>query len=117
MAVTPEGSVKAAVKAVLKRFQLWFYMPVQNGMGVVGIPDIIGCQPYTIKPEDVGRTVGLFVAIECKAPGKLANVSANQERQLNGIRAAGGIAVVVDGAIKVEELLDEKRNGRSGDTW
>lgn len=83
MAITPEGRVKAAVKAVLKDMQAWFYMPVQNGMGVVGIPDFIACWR------------GQFLAIETKAPGKAANTTANQRRQLDGISSAEGAALVI----------------------
>jgi hypothetical protein len=51
----------------------------------------------------VGKTIGVFVAVECKAPGKKSNTTPNQERQLAGIRAAGGIALVVD---REEDLVD-----------
>lgn len=81
--MTPEGKVKASIKAVLKDLGAWFYMPIQNGMGVTGIPDFIACYD------------GRFVAIEAKAPGKAANTTANQRRQLNDIEAAEGIALVV----------------------
>jgi hypothetical protein len=33
MAATPEGRVKAAVKKLLTKHGVYFYMPVQNGMG------------------------------------------------------------------------------------
>lgn len=83
MALTPEGKVKLAVKAVLKELGAWWYMPVQNGMGVVGVPDFIAC------------LTGRFVAIETKAPGKEATVTPNQLRQLNGIAMAEGAALVI----------------------
>jgi hypothetical protein len=83
MGLTPEGKVKLAVKAVLKDLRAWWYMPVQNGMGVVGIPDFIVC------------LAGRFVAIETKAPGKEATVTPNQMRQLNGIATAEGTALVI----------------------
>lgn len=90
---TPEGRVKAAIKKYLKTLpDCWFYMPVQNGMGVVGIPDIVGV------------INGRFFAIECKAPGKENNVTANQRATLQAITDAGGIAFV---ASDVEET---KRN-------
>lgn len=82
---TPEGRVKAQIKGFLRTLpECWFYMPVQNGMGTVGIPDIIAC------------IRGVFVAIECKAPGKLGNLTANQANTLNAVQASGGIAMVVD---------------------
>lgn len=81
---TPEGKVKAKIKAYLKTVpDCWFYMPVQNGMGVVGIPDIVAC------------IQGRFVGIETKAPGREGNVTANQRANLDAIVAAGGIAFVV----------------------
>lgn len=89
---TPEGRVKAQIKGFLRQLKdCWFFLPVSNGMGVHGIPDIIAC------------INGVFVAIECKAPGKLDNVTPNQVNQLNGILGAGGIAVVVD---SLDELWD-----------
>jgi len=98
MAQTPEGRVKDAVKKLLKRHGIYFFMPMQNGMGVVGIPDIIACWD------------GKFLAIETKAPGKIKNVSANQQNQINLIRQANGIAVVVDNVEQVELLLTCKEN-------
>lgn len=83
MAATPEGKVKAKIKGYLKdQPNCWFYMPVQNGMGVVGIPDIIGVLN------------GRFFGIECKAPGKEKNVTPNQQAKIDAINAAGGIAFV-----------------------
>lgn len=94
MAMTPEGKVKNAVKKLLKERGIWFYMPVQNGMGQVGIPDIIACWD------------GKFLAIETKAPGKKSTLTANQEHNINLINGCGGIAVVVDDVEQVKEILD-----------
>jgi Holliday junction resolvase len=94
MAKTPEGKVKDGVKKFLKERGAWFFMPVSNGMGQVGIPDIIICYK------------GVFVAIETKAPGKKANVTANQERVMNEIRLNGGFAFVVDSIDELKLLFD-----------
>jgi hypothetical protein len=94
MGMTPEGKVKEAVKKELKKRKIWFYMPVQNGMGVVGIPDIIGCWE------------GWFVAIETKAPGKMANVTPNQRLRLNEIEKAKGLALVIDDVEVLRTILD-----------
>jgi hypothetical protein len=96
MKQTPEGRVKADIKRWLQDRGIWFYMPVQNGMGVTGIPDFICCWG------------GNFLGIEAKAPGKRANVSANQERQIMEIHQAGGAALVVDDVSQLAVL--EQRN-------
>ena len=102
MAMTPEARVKEKVKQLLKRRDAWFYMPVQNGMGKVGIPDFIG----TYK--------GLFFAVETKAPGKKPTTedqrwhkaTPNQQMRITEIREAGGIAVIADDVHHVEQMLD-----------
>jgi len=95
MSLTPEGAVKNKVKRWLKDQGIWFFMPMQNGMGRVGIPDFICCHG------------GKFLAIETKAPGKRMSTSANQERELMAIRAARGIALVVDDVKQLEEMETE----------
>lgn len=91
--MTPEGRVKAAVKKWLTARGYYFYMPVSRGMGRVGAPDFFVCAD------------GYFVGIETKAPGKIGNTTANQDRELAAIRAANGIAVVVDDVNQLEGLL------------
>lgn len=93
MAQTPEGAVKAAVKKRLKELGIWWYCPVQNGMGVVGIPDFICCFD------------GQFLAIETKAPGKRTNTSPNQKCRIAEILAAGGLATVIDDVKQLDEVL------------
>lgn len=102
--MTPEGKVKREVKKRLRK-DAWYYMPVQNGMGRSGIPDFIGCVPTVITQEMVGQTVGVFFAIETKAPGKLGNTTSNQDRELSNIHAAGGIATVLDDPAMTPKVL------------
>lgn len=96
MAATPEGKVKAAVKKVLQARDIWFFMPMQNGFGVVGIPDFICCWR------------GQFLAIETKAPGKRGSTTANQDRRLEEIREHGGWSLVVDDATQLIEFLNNE---------
>lgn len=93
MASTPEGKVKQKVKEVLKRHNIYWFCPVQNGMGVVGTPDFLCCVD------------GKFLAIETKAPGKLSSVTPNQEARMDDIRASGGLAIVVSDASAVEAAI------------
>lgn len=62
---------------------VFYYMPVQNGMGQSGIPDIICC----IK--------GRMVALECKATRK-NDPTTLQAFALDRIQKSGGVAWVVD---------------------
>lgn len=95
MAMTPEGRVKSDIRKWLKARQIWYYMPVSNGMGVVGIPDFICCWN------------GRFLAIEAKAPGKRGNTTPNQDARIREIITAHGWAIVVDDTSQLDEL--EKR--------
>lgn len=90
MAQTPEGRVKDKVKKFLKAQGIWYYMPVQTGWGVAGIPDFVCCWD------------GKFLGIETKAPGKRSNCSVHQLRVRDEIKKSGGLWVVVDSV----ELLE-----------
>jgi Holliday junction resolvase len=86
--MTPEAKVKKKVVAQLNELGAYNFFPVMGGYGRSGIPDIIGCYR------------GYFFAVECKA-GK-NTTTALQERELQKIRDAGGIAIVVN-----EENIDD----------
>lgn len=94
MAMTPEGKVKKKVKEYLQSIGAWYYMPVSNGMGRVGCPDILVCYK------------GMFMAFETKAPGKIKNVTANQQREIDDIQRAYGLAHVVDDVEQVKCIID-----------
>ena len=92
--MTPEGKVKESIKRKLKALGAWYFMPVSNGMGQVGIPDIICCYK------------GVFIAIEAKAPGKKSNLTVNQKRVLIEIQNARGFAWVVDDPADIPMLFE-----------
>lgn len=94
MAQTPEGRVKAAVKKVLDEYGVWYYMPVQNGMGVTGIPDFVCCWN------------GWFIGIETKAPGKTNTLTPGQDRVGKEIMAHDGHWMVADDADYVRRYLE-----------
>ena len=98
MAQTPEGKVKARLKKYLDEMGIYHFSPFQAGMGRAGVPDVIGCYR------------GLFVAFECKA-GK-GKTTALQEREINAIRAAKGLAFVIneDNVDNLKELLQWTKN-------
>ena len=95
MATTPEGRVKATIKKYLATLPFcWWYMPVSNGMGRMGIPDFIVCYR------------GVFIGIETKAPGKEANVTPLQMQNIVGINNALGYSIVVSDVLAVRGLVE-----------
>ena len=96
MAMTPEAKVKKKVAEALKKLGVYYFYPVTGGYGRSGVPDIVGC--YN----------GKFFGIECKA-GK-GKTTPLQDMNINQIRAAGGIAAVVneDHLHTVADILNER---------
>lgn len=86
----PEALVKRKVRDALKKAGAYFVSAVASGMTTAGTPDILACH------------AGRFMGIECKATAK-GKPTAWQERRLEEIRAAGGIALVIH-AGNLEEL-------------
>lgn len=80
MSKTPEGIVKDKVKELLKEFEVYYFMPVQNGYGACGL-DFHCC------------VEGRAVYIETKAPGK--KLTPRQENTVRQIQASGGLVFVV----------------------
>lgn len=93
MASTPEGRVKTAVKRLLQGDGVYYHMPVQNGMGKPTL-DFVGCKKVTITPDMVGKEVGLFYAVETKAPGK--KPTERQQTTIAEMEAAGAKVFVID---------------------
>lgn len=82
MAQTPEKRVKDKVVGILKNEGAYYFFPATHGYGRSGVPDIVAC------------VNGRFLAVECKA-GK-NKPTALQVREIESIRLAGGVAVVVN---------------------
>lgn len=94
MATTKEGKVKAAVRKILQKHEIWHFLPVSAGLGAHGIPDVIACMR------------GQFLAIECKADEKKKPTQL-QLYQLEQIQKHGGISIVIHDSNlhELEELI------------
>jgi len=92
--MTPEAKVKKKIVAVLKEHGAYYFYPVTGGFGRSGVPDIIVCH------------AGRFIGIECKA-GK-NKPTPLQEKNLQDIEVAGGIAMIVneDNIADVKKCLE-----------
>jgi hypothetical protein len=103
-----ENHVKALVKDWFDKCKGWSYAPIQNGLGVHGIPDRVGVVPVTVTPDMVGRKVGVFIGVECKKPGRRGEkdrgMSKHQVMTLTDINAAWGHGMVCDGYEDLAQL-------------
>lgn len=95
-----ENDVKELVKDWFETHDGHSFPISNNGMGVHGLPDRVGCIPVVVTPEMVGKRIGVFVGLEAKAPGrrgqKLGGASQQQLGQLESILSAAGLAGLVD---------------------
>jgi Holliday junction resolvase len=82
MASTPEAKVKKKVTDQLKELGAYYFYAFTGGYGKSGVPDIVGCYR------------GYFFAIECKAGSN--KPTPLQDRNIEEIRRAGGLVVVVN---------------------
>ena len=94
MAMMPEAKVKAQIKKFLVELGAWYCTPATGGFGRSGVPDFLVCWQ------------GQFIGIEAKAPGSLRNTTTMQDRELVGIRAAGGAAIVCCDVAPLKALFD-----------
>lgn len=93
--MTPEGKVKAKVKNLLFAYNVYYHMPVQNGMGAPSL-DFICCAK------------GHYFAVETKAGDK--QPTPRQQDTMHKIQRAGGKCFLVnekEGMYALEEWLQE----------
>lgn len=106
MAQTPEGLVKARVKALLDRLDIYHFSPFQAGMGTSGVLDITCC------------VNGFFISIECKKDAK-TKPTALQTKHALRVQANGGVAFLANGANmkELEDLLTRIKEHKRGVNW
>jgi hypothetical protein len=102
LATTPENTVKARIKAWLKREGVFYWSAAAGPFSSHGISDILAVKD------------GVFYAIEVKAPGKAGNATPHQLRFIAAIKAAGGRGAVVDTLDAVKELFHVSDTSTSG---
>ena len=107
--MTTEAHVKDLVRQWCDAHDTFHFAVVQNGMGVHGIHDRLAALPITITPEMVGKKVAVFLAIECKKPGRRnepdRGMSKHQVILMAGVQKAGGVSVCVAGEEKAARVV------------
>jgi hypothetical protein len=84
-------------------------------IGEPGVSDLIGVVSHVIRPEDVGKTVGVFVAMETKKEGRDTTSKERRESQGNflaRVRALGGIAGIVRSEEEALALVEKRLQGQ-----
>lgn len=89
--MTPEGKVKAKIVRLLKKYDAYYFMPVQTGYGSPTL-------------DFLGFIRGRGFAIEAKAPGK--KPTKRQCAIIDTIRRTGTVVFVIDGADEHFQLLE-----------
>lgn len=82
---------------------------VQAGL-CVGSSDLVGWTPHEITPDDVGRVVPIFTAIEAKS--ERGRLSEEQRNFMRAVRASGGIAVEARTTENAIDDINEQRKGK-----
>ena len=82
MAKTPECKVKDEIKKLLKQYGVYYTMPIGGAFSTIGVPDFLCCYK------------GRFIGIEAKAGSN--KPTALQEKNLEDIRKAGGVGLVIN---------------------
>lgn len=80
------------------------------GLGKNGFPDNCGPTPIVITPEMVGRTVGVFTAIEAKTDKGV--VAPHQLECIEELRDLGCIAGVATNSTDCEDIVRRWREGK-----
>lgn len=95
------------------RFQVGTFMGSDGSyvkIGEPGVSDLIGCVSHVIRPEDVGKTVAIFTAMETKQ----VKDSTSKDRKLSQgnfiqrVRDLGGIAGIVRSVDDAQDLLNSR---------
>lgn len=78
---------------------------VHAGLGV-GTSDLVGLVEHVIRPEDVGRKVGIFIGLEVKT--ETGRLRPEQHAFLARVAELGGLAAVVRSADDSDSVLLKK---------
>ena len=115
-----EGIIQTNIRLLLGRMRMLFLRynvgtfwtkdgrPVK--IGETGVSDLIGMVPHVVTQEDVGRTLGIFVALETKQ----VKDSTDKERKkkqaafLCAVNRGGGLGAIVRSEEDAADVVTEK---------
>lgn len=104
-----ESSVQRAIQTFWRKtMKGWVFKVHGNEFTGSGIPDLVGCIPMKITADMVGKTVGIFVALEAKRDHN-EDASIIQLQTIEEIKSSKGYAEVVHTVSEAKEHLLEAR--------
>ncbi len=120
--MSSESEIQAAIRLTISEKRLGMFLRYQVGrfiplnsrhpikIGVVGASDLIGIVPHVVRPEDVGKTIGVFCAIETKQEKDKTEKGRkkNQANFMRVIRSFGGIAGIARSVPDAVAMVTEK---------
>lgn len=98
---------------IFLRFQVGTFLTMDGRpvkIGEPGVSDLIGITPHVVTQADVGRTIGVFTALETKT-AKDTTAKARKESQGNFLRrvnALGGLGAITRSVADAESVVKEK---------
>lgn len=93
------------------RYNVGTFLTMDTGtpvkIGEPGVSDLIGCVSRVIQPEDVGKTIAVFAALETKQVKDTTTKErkASQGRFIQRVKDLGGIAGIVRSVEDAEKLI------------
>ena len=98
---------------IFLRYQVGTFLTMDGRpvkIGEPGVSDLIGITPHVITQADVGRTVGIFTALETKQvkDSTSKDRKASQGNFLRRINVLGGLGAIVRSVEDAESVIEKK---------
>jgi len=119
--MSSESRIQTDIRLKLSELRAGMFLRYQVGtfltmdgrpvkIGVPGASDLIGIVPHVVTAEDVGRTIGVFCAIETKQEKDNTSKGRKQSQAsfIGVVRSFGGVAGIARSVTDAVAMVTEK---------